>query len=153
LITRCWTATDACSNTVTQCQFITVRPIPPVVSGPDDQTVCPGRTATFCATVSSACPTTNQWYKDGVPIPGATNVCLTLVNITPDSAGQYCIRVVGPCHSVTNCAVLTVLSNVTVQVPPPGCPARGTTVSLCPVISGPGPITCVWRKQIAPGIF
>ncbi len=108
IITRCWTAVDDCNNSVQGCQMITVSPPPPTVSGPTNQTICPGNPATFCAIVSSTCPATMQWYRDGTAIPGATNACYTIPNVSLADAGQYCIAVMGVCHSVTNCARLDV---------------------------------------------
>ena len=105
IITRCWTATDACQNSVTDCRFIVVQPRPPVLlSGPSDQIVCDGDSARFCVQVSSACPVTYQWSKDGVALPGETSECLQLDNVTAADAGEYCAEVIGECDSLTSCA-------------------------------------------------
>src|SRR6185436_7823579 len=112
IITRCWTARDACSNNVTECQFIVVQPRPPVVlTSPTDQTVCTGDAANFCVLVSSACPVTYQWTKNGAAIPGANGVCYNIPIVTPADAALYCVIVRGECASITNCARLTVLTN------------------------------------------
>jgi hypothetical protein len=51
--------------------------------------------ATFTATLAADCgvPAPSlQWYHDGVAIPGATGLGLTLSNLTTAAAGQYTVR-------------------------------------------------------------
>ena len=157
IIQRCWMAIDHCSNSVTECQYIFVQPNPPVLlSGPADQVVCPGGSAQFCALVSSACALSYQWSKDNVPIAGATNNCLALTNVQAADAGEYCIKIESACHVLTNCARLTVLTNIAARLAG-FCPILGTNAALCPevFIDGTttpytGPFTCLWKKDGVP---
>ena len=34
-------------------------------------------------------PPTYQWFKDGVPVPSATNASLTLISLAPAHGGLY----------------------------------------------------------------
>jgi hypothetical protein len=50
-----------------------------------------------------------EWWRDGVPIPGATGRTLVLSQVTPDQAGRYQLRAVGSSETViTAPMVLTV---------------------------------------------
>jgi hypothetical protein len=61
---------------------------------------------TFCASALGTGPITFAWLQDGQPIPGETNACLTLTNVTPADLGRYCLITRGACNSVTNCLSL-----------------------------------------------
>jgi len=77
-------------------------------SGPVDQTVCAGSDVLFCTMVTNANVMAYQWCKGTTVLPGQTNACLALFNVTPADAGQYCVKVTTTCHTVTNCARLSV---------------------------------------------
>lgn len=103
---------------VLHCARLTVLPI--IAATPlADVTKCPGDEVTFCTTVSglnqgdaARCPVTFVWTKDGQVLAGQTNSCLFIESVTPASAGLYCVIAHGCCNSVTNCARLTVPSNM-----------------------------------------
>jgi hypothetical protein len=82
VITRTWTATDACGNTATGNQTITVNDTqPPVISCPGNETVnCDESTdpsATGRATANDACsgvvPEANITYSDNITIGSCAN--------------------------------------------------------------------------------
>ena len=63
---------------------------PPVfLTQPQSQTVAEGNTVTFTSDVEGTQPITQQWLKNGAPIPGATSESLTLSNLTFADAGRY----------------------------------------------------------------
>src|SRR5262249_12697047 len=74
---------------------------------------CPGGPISFCTTASGTPPFAFIWLKDGVTITnppidprfqitfGATNSCLTVTNVVPGDAGQYCVIVSNFCAQVT----------------------------------------------------
>jgi hypothetical protein len=110
VIVHTWTATDACGNTSQASQTITVQSDPPAFTLTfGDRSACPGGETAFCMQVSSVCPVSFQWFKDGAALDGETDECLSLLNLTPAHAGQYCVVARTECHSLTNCATLTVL--------------------------------------------
>jgi Concanavalin A-like lectin/glucanases superfamily/FG-GAP-like repeat/HYR domain len=82
--------------------------------GPDDLVICPGETAAFLVEVYATVPFTLEWCKNGVPLPGETNVLLILSNTTPASAGVYSVKLTSQCGMFTNSAVLEFTN------PPPG---------------------------------
>lgn len=83
---------------------------PPVISGPANQSVNVGQTATFSVTVTSSLPVIYQWYKNGVLVPGATSASFPLSNAQLSDTGDTFYVVVsnsaGSATSVT--ATLTV---------------------------------------------
>lgn len=62
---------------------------PPTVTGPSDQTVADGATASFTIVVTSTLPYTVQWYKNGVLIPGATSLNYSFTAALADSGSNY----------------------------------------------------------------
>ena len=77
------------------------------VSGPANQTVVAGSSATLTA-VASPGPVSYVWRKDGQLLAGQTTNSLVWPSVTTNEAGLYCVEVTGPCNSATNCATLTV---------------------------------------------
>jgi len=79
---------------------------------------------------ASAADLAYQWYRNGVPIPGATSSQYLLSNVQAASAGSYTVTVASPSGSVTsNAATLAVIST--------GDPGRFINVS-ARIVSGTG---------------
>src|SRR5439155_361071 len=114
--------------------------------GPNNQTNCPGSTATFSTVASGPGPFRYQWNKGGTTIAGATNSSLVLGNLTQSDAGTYCVLVSGVCNSVSNCAVLTVTTATTAVGPTNQTNCAGSTVTLITVASGTGSFHYQWTK-------
>jgi hypothetical protein len=76
-----------------------IRPV--ILAQPSPQVASPGGNVAFSVQVLSALPVTNQWYKDGSPISGATNLTLTLNNVQTTSSGNYTV-IVGNSAGTTN---------------------------------------------------
>ena len=110
-------------------------------------TNCPGTSATFSTVASGTGPFSYVWKKDGVLLAGATTGSFTTNNVSAVSAGAYTVEVTGACGSVTNSAVLTVLTNVsaTALTSLTNCP--GTSATFTTVASGTGPFSYVWKKD------
>ncbi len=56
---------------------------------PESQTVSAGAPATFTVTAIGTPVPTCQWYKDELPLAGATSPTLTLAGVTAADAGEY----------------------------------------------------------------
>ena len=66
--------------------------LPVFVPPPSSQTVTVGATATFTATVIGAPTLSYQWQKDGVDVPGATGLSLSVTNVYyTDGGHQYAL--------------------------------------------------------------
>ncbi|MBX3736384.1 MAG: immunoglobulin domain-containing protein [Candidatus Didemnitutus sp.] len=61
-----------------------------------------GGNAQLSASVGSLAPTTFQWKRDGVEIPGATQPTLNLVGLTSADSGAYTLTATNPAGSVTS---------------------------------------------------
>lgn len=82
----------------------------PVITGPTNQSVSVGNTATFSVTVTSSLTVTYQWYLNGVIIPGATSLSYLVTNAQlVQSGGLYSVAATNAAGTTTsNQASLTV---------------------------------------------
>src|SRR5882724_9854323 len=85
---------------------------PIIITQPQPKTAFVGGTVTFSVSTVSALPTTNLWFKNGVPLTGKTNATLTLNNVSAGDAVNYSV-VVGNGKGTTNSvsASLTLLAS------------------------------------------
>ncbi len=102
---------------------------PAVIVAPTNQTLLPGRTATFQVMATGAAPLAYQWTLNGTNVPGATDDMLTLTNVQPDMTG--------PCTvTITNASGSAMASaNLTVSVPSVGAIQVTSTNVVVPVSS------------------
>jgi hypothetical protein len=112
---------NASGSVLSAAAELSVLGPPAITAEPLSQTVGVGTTVTFLATASGAQPLSYQWSFDGQPLPGATNVNLTLTNVTRALAGSYSLVVTNAVGSVTSAppAVLSIATGVAC----PGTPA------------------------------
>lgn len=66
-------------------------PVPAATTQPASQSIAEGGSATLTAAFSGS-PTSYQWYKDTLPVSGATSATLTISAATPADAGDYWCR-------------------------------------------------------------
>lgn len=71
--------------------------VAPTITGPTNQSVTVGATATFSVSVTGTPPFTYQWFLNGVAIPGATGSSYSKTNSQlSDSGGIYSVQVSNP---------------------------------------------------------
>jgi hypothetical protein len=87
----------------------------PVLSGPSNQSVNVGATATFSVSVTGAIPTFYQWFVNGVLIPGANSASYLVTNAQLTQSGNtYFVTVATSAGlAVSNTATLTVTASIT----------------------------------------
>ncbi len=112
---------NASGSVLSAAAGLSVLGPPAITMEPQSQTANVGTTVTFLVTVTGAPPLSYQWSFDSQPLPGATNVNLTLTNVTRAQAGNYSVVVSNAVGSVTS-APLAVLSIAT-GVACPGTPS------------------------------
>jgi len=91
---------NSCTTLVSQPAVLTIDQVPTIITQPVSQTVCEGDAAMFMVTTYSISPTTYQWRKNGINIPGATSATLTLNNVTANDAGIYTCVITNTCGSI-----------------------------------------------------
>ena len=64
--------------------------------------VCPGSTLTLCTTNTGSGPLAFAWFRNNLPIAGATGACLTLPSLASTNSGTIAVRVSNACSSATN---------------------------------------------------
>jgi len=69
-----------------------------------------GKPATLSVSALGSGPLSYQWFKDGAPVPGATNNKLSFATIQIRDGGLYSVVVSSPWGSVTNAAAQVVVN-------------------------------------------
>lgn len=139
-------------NTATASALLTVEG-PTIATPLPDTMVCAGQTATFSTVASGGgAPFTFVWRRNGNIIAGQTNNSLVLNNTTVSQSDTYSVEVIG-CTRVTNSALLTVCTLANATLPPKITACSCADLIIDPMITGAGPISCVWKKNgaILPG--
>jgi hypothetical protein len=102
--------TGAFNVTGNAIQFEIFGP-PEIVSQPQSVSTLMGGTANFSVTVNPSPMLTYQWFKDGDPIPGATDSSLTITNVRAFDIGTYTV-------TITNAAGSTMSSPANLSIAP-----------------------------------
>ncbi len=142
--------TSSCGNATSNPALLTVNTLPAISTQPADATLCAGSNNTFSVTATGS-GITYQWQlsTNGCAGPwsninGATSSSLSLTGIT---AGQnntgYRVIITGICAPVatSNCALLTVVTSVTITTQPNNVTVcEGSNASFTVAGSGAGVI-------------
>ncbi|MBL9187655.1 MAG: matrixin family metalloprotease [Opitutaceae bacterium] len=105
--------TDSTGSATSRVALVTARPalvLPVIATQPTAANSVAGGDAEFFVGAGGVpLPTQYQWRKNGVPIPGATDVKLRLRGLQPDAAGSYSVVITNAAGSVVSqAAALTV---------------------------------------------
>ena len=149
-IYECW-VTDSCNPPQLEKKFGTLFVDPqPEVTGPVDQRVCNGGTATFSVQATGNPPFTYQWFKglgnpsplfDGGNISGATTATLTINPAGPGDQERYGCEVTNSCgKSSKNFPAL-----LTVDPMPPGPLPDSVAMALGKILAGTK-LKCTWTN-------
>ena len=91
-----------CGTLTSQSASLTLNQSPTIYSSPDDINNCVGDRIYFKVAATGTEPLSYQWSKDGVPIPGATNLTLILEPGVLSDEGSYTCEVSNSCNSVVS---------------------------------------------------
>ena len=100
-------------------QIVDTSPAPPpvapsIVAQPLSRTAVLGGSAAFHVAATGGLPLSYQWFKDGLPITGATAVTLTLTGVTSNDIAGYTVAVTNLYGAATSAPPAT----LSVTVPP-----------------------------------
>jgi hypothetical protein len=121
---------------------------PPVITAqPQSQTIGGGLSATFTVEATGAGPLSYQWRRNGIALPGATSVSLTITELRRNDAGDYSVLVSNPAGIVASAvATLTVLVPPTITLQPQSQVVNtNTTVTFTVAATGSGPVRYQWQ--------
>jgi murein DD-endopeptidase MepM/ murein hydrolase activator NlpD len=127
-----------------------------IVTQPVSTTISPGETLNLELAYTGARPVTLQWFRDGLPVVGATDSTFHLpdVRMTDHGAVFHAVltnRAGGNTHvAVSSNAVLTVDASPRVITPPGNTSALlGASASFWVVAGGTPPLSYQWRHDSA----
>jgi hypothetical protein len=120
---------------------------------PADRFVVGGASTTFMVKVAGSGPITYQWFKNGAPIPNATNAAYSIALVQASDAGNYFVEVSNPLASNvrSRTAVLTTTS-IPVSITNPSEPAdrtvvQGNSTTFSVQAAGSAPLFFQWYKN------
>ena len=128
-----------------------------IVSPPVSQFVAQGQFAAFQVGVTGTPPYSFQWYRNGAPVPGATNAGYSLGPVSPaDEAAKISVRVANEFNAVTSAPPAEVhLASVPVIVGQPASVTvtNGDAAQLSVSVNSPVAPAYQWRRagNVLPG--
>lgn len=129
-----------------------VFPPPTIVSQPQNWSGCEGSTLSLSVTVSDAAGLSFQWYKDGVPIPGADAATYVTRASADRHTGTWWCVISGPCGTLTTDQVQVQVRKAPRITRRPTAIAEcvGRQVSLTVAAEGDQPLQYQWYRNGVP---
>jgi len=125
---------------------------PSVATGPTDQTVTVGQTATFSVVAAGSVPLNYQWNKNGTAITSATSASYTTpATIASDDGAQFTALISNKVGRVTSNPVslhvkVRVAPSITTQPASQGVTV-GQTATFSVAATGTAPLSYQWQKN------
>jgi len=140
--------TARCLSVVSDAAMVMLDPPPDVTLHPQTQNVCLDALAVFTVEYVALDPSTVQWRRNGVDIPGANGTTYEVI-ATPVTAGRYRAVVSDRCGSTSSLpADLIVDMPPAVTVPPASTtPCEFTPLTLSVTATGAPTLEYQWRKD------
>ena len=129
---------------------LTVGTPPSITSGPSNQSVGVGDTATFTVNATGTAPLTYQWQENNADIPGATNSTYTTPATTTTDNGEILAVVVANAFGVatSNTATLSVNVSPTISIQPEDQAVNaGQTATFTVMAVGAEPLSYQWQEN------
>ncbi len=149
-----WTARDACGNTNSCTQTVTIVSQPTQITGqPTTQTTCDGGSASFTVTATGSGTLTYQWWFKAtgatsfVQLSGATSATLNINPVSSANAGTYHVVVHSACGDDVTSDDVTLTINPPTQItgqPTAQTACDGGSASFTVTATGTAPITYQW---------
>jgi alpha-tubulin suppressor-like RCC1 family protein len=120
---------------------------PAIVRQPLDQVLDVGYDANFSVEMRGVGPFRFQWRRDGIDMPGQTNISLRIPNAQPSDQGKYSVLVSNRNGSIeSKTAELKIFAPRIVVAPTPEVAFVGGKVGFSVTVDGSKPITYQWLK-------
>jgi hypothetical protein len=119
---------------------------PNITTQPTNQDVVAGSALTLSVQVTGSAPFQCQWFRDGVPVAGATSLTLQVASARSSDGGNYTMTVsnaVGTATSTPATVTVLVPPNIT-SAPVSQSISVGSSLVLSVQASGPGPLQYQW---------
>jgi autotransporter-associated beta strand protein len=130
---------------------LTVRTTPSLASQPQGAVVIGGTALTLEVAVLGPAPLTFVWKKDGVPVVGAPNTAVYVINPVSKvlHEGTYTVQVTNAFGSVESDPAVVVINNspLITQQPVPTSVPEGNIATFQVVATGDGVLTYQWRRN------
>ncbi len=137
------------AGTIYQSDFLASTPAT-IQRQPQSRTVLAGGVATLEVGVAGRLPMTYQWFKNGVPLAGATEPILTLTSVTNSDAGNYHVVVQNEFGTATSSnATLTAIDPGVAVLPAELYLFTGTTGTFTASVAGATPLSYQWKKNFS----
>jgi hypothetical protein len=94
---------------------------------PFGATVQVGEDVVLSATAVGVAPLVFRWYRDGVLLPGETNIVLSLTAVAPNAAGRYTVSVSNVVNSVVSAPAVVTVNRLSQSIDFGALPALATT--------------------------
>ena len=125
---------------------------PAVTTQPANASVADGAIATFTAAFSGTPTPTQQWFRNGAAISGATGLSYSLSSVLADTGSIFTCTATNATGSVTtNAVTLTVTANLVAPSiatqPASQAVTEGQSVTFNVVAAGSTPLTYQWRRN------
>ncbi len=141
--------------TLSDAAILTIAAVdtaPVITASPSSQTVFAGASVSFSGAATGSPTPTVQWFKDGVPLPGATASTCTIATVAAADAGSYVLTATNSVGTATSAPAVLVVN------PPLTAPAftlqpvgqtvfAGATVTFTAAASGNPAPAYQWRRD------
>lgn len=140
---------NSAGSTASSPARLVVAVPPSITRQPQSQSIVAGSTISFNVGVSGTEPLRFEWRLNGVALPSATNVSITINNTQSANAGDYTVVVSNSAGSVTSdIARLTVNSPVQITAQPSSLVrTQGQSANFSVTAVGTAPLTYQWRQN------
>ncbi len=143
---------NVAGSTTSSAAVVTLNTPVSITTQPQGGTFNPGAPLNLSVTAAGTAPLTYQWFKNGVPIAGATGAALALSELKAADAGKYTVLVGNVVGSVTSEeAVVSVNTPVKITSQPVALTvSSGMPAAFAVTAEGTGPLTYQWRRNGSP---
>lgn len=105
--------TNSCGTVRSQAVTVRVKEPPQITQEPQGGQFSPGARVELSVGATGEPPLSYQWYRNGVPISGATNPTYVILNMSQSDEGTYFCVVSNECGADTSNPVRVILTGVT----------------------------------------